>query len=365
MEINLNRRALLIALGVAGMTLPLSELLASESGTVVNDDNLLLGCAIDQHKNYVLGISQINGTLVTTVPLPSRGHGIAHNITSNEVAVFARRPGHYLTIIDSHIWQVKRTIVPDEGRHFYGHGVFSPDGRFLYTTEGISSTSQGVIGCYEVARGYLKVNEIPAYGIGPHQLTFFDPTTLAICIGGIQTQGRTVVNLDKMQSGLNLVSVTGDLLEQSVLTDNKMSIRHIHGNESTGLLVGLQEKRVEKLGGSLLAYFERGRGLIEIEPDDSYWSRFDGYVGSVAQTDQHIIATSPHGHCFGVWNKINKQLVRLKPLHEVCGVASLRNDFYVSSGTGRIKISPTKTDLVSRQSPVYWDNHMIVIENLS
>ena len=42
------------------------------------------------------------------------------------------------------------TIPSIEGRHFFGHGVFSPDGKLLYATENDFEAARGVIGVYDV-----------------------------------------------------------------------------------------------------------------------------------------------------------------------------------------------------------------------
>ena len=65
--------------------------------------------------------------------LPGRGHGIATSPKQREAIIFARRPGAMVIDLQAGIFQTK--ITPPSDRHFYGHGVFSPDGLWLFTTE--------------------------------------------------------------------------------------------------------------------------------------------------------------------------------------------------------------------------------------
>src|SRR3546814_6108125 len=56
------------------------------------------------------------------------------------------------------------------GRHFYGHGVFSPDGRWLYACENDYDNARGCIGIYDATAGYRREAELEAYAIGPHEM---------------------------------------------------------------------------------------------------------------------------------------------------------------------------------------------------
>ncbi len=59
-----------------------------------------------------------------------------------------------------------------------------------------------VIGIYDVAQGYHKVEEFTGFGIGPHEVIIMPDGNLAIGVGGVHTDGRTPKNLDSMQPSL-------------------------------------------------------------------------------------------------------------------------------------------------------------------
>ncbi len=74
-----------------------------------------------------------------------------------------RRPGNWFAVIDSGTGSPLHTIHAAEGRHFYGHGVFSQDGRLLYATENNMASGEGVIGLYDAADRYRRsANSRPA-----------------------------------------------------------------------------------------------------------------------------------------------------------------------------------------------------------
>src|SRR5207237_5891958 len=115
--------------------------------------------------------------------------------------VVARRPGTFAVVCDPKGQTAPVTIASVEGRHFFGHGVFAPDGKLLYATENDFERGQGVIGIYDVAGGYERIGEFPTYGVGPHEMILLpDGKTFAIANGGIETHpdyGRAGLNIDR------------------------------------------------------------------------------------------------------------------------------------------------------------------------
>src|SRR3546814_10690678 len=58
------------------------------------------------------------------------------------------------------------------GRHFFGHGVFLPDGRRMLATENHYEAGHGVLGVYDASDGgdYRRIGEFPTGGVGPHEV---------------------------------------------------------------------------------------------------------------------------------------------------------------------------------------------------
>ena len=138
------------------------------------------------------------GREVFATALPARGHDVALNARRREVAVFARRPGNWFTVIDSGTGIPRHTIHAPEGRHFYGHGVFSGDGRFLYATENNMASGDGSSASMPRLTAIARIGEFASGGIGPHDLVLMpDGRSLAVANGGLRTHpdtGRETLN---------------------------------------------------------------------------------------------------------------------------------------------------------------------------
>ncbi len=219
-------------------------------------------------------------------------------------AAFSRRPGQYLQVFDYLSGQEWPIRAADPDRHYYGHGVFSTDGNYLFATEGIKASSEGVIGVYEVKAGMPKVAEFSGFGIGPHEVVTADDNTLAIGVGGVHTKGRQSLNLDSMQPALvYLDSRTGELLEQAELKDKRLSIRHLSVTDTGEIACGQQYRGVPEQAAPLVALHRRGQPLRHLQAEDEQWLRFNHYIASIASVDGYLLATSPRGNCYGIWHE--------------------------------------------------------------
>ena len=104
---------------------------------------------------------------------------------------FARRPGRFADVIDCRSGAQLARLEPPEGHHFYGHGVFSPEGEVMYTTENAFESGEGMIGVWN-ARDYRRIGQFPSGGIGPHEMLLRrDAPGLVVANGGIETHPDT------------------------------------------------------------------------------------------------------------------------------------------------------------------------------
>ncbi|MGA7372925.1 MAG: DUF1513 domain-containing protein, partial [Methyloceanibacter sp.] len=97
----------------------------------------------DDRGTYSAALFSLGGGDIRSVELPERGHDIALRPGSGEWVAFARRPGRFGVAVPTDgrapVWFTSK---PD--RHFFGHGVFSADGRLLHTTENHYKNAQGI-----------------------------------------------------------------------------------------------------------------------------------------------------------------------------------------------------------------------------
>ncbi|MGR5501573.1 DUF1513 domain-containing protein [Vibrio sp. DNB22_10_4] len=327
----------------------------------MNTNQVLIGGAIRRQGQFEAVVYSQLGQFQHHIPLPARGHGVAIAPSKHHAVMFARRPGSYAMVFDYRDGEEKALIPAENNRHFYGHGVYSNDGRWLYATQGERATSRGIIGVYDAENSYKKVAEFSGFGVGPHEIIIMSDGRLVVGVGGVHTQGRTPINLATMKPSLSYLSGNGELLDQVMLPDHHKSIRHLaHDGEQT-VLCGQQYRGEPDDYVPLVAMHRTGESLVELGGEPEQWARFNHYVASIAATDSHILATSPRGNCYGIWDKSSLDLLEINVLPDASGVVVKNDQFYVSSGVGKVvKINAdlTKNAFVSG---IQWDNHWSAI----
>ncbi|WP_428772376.1 DUF1513 domain-containing protein [Vibrio sp.] len=328
--------------------------------SVFNDKNAapaLIGCSVSGRDRYRAVVADALGQPLHTIALPGRGHGVAIHPSRRQAVAFARRPGQFMLAFDYASGEVIQLNLASEKRHYYGHGVFSNDGRWLFATEGERATSRGIIGVYDAQHSYQKVDELTGFGIGPHEVIVMQDDTLVIGVGGVHTKGRTALNIDSMQPSLSYLSPTGQLLDQARLADHHLSIRHLAHDGAETVLCGQQYRGEPDAYPALLAMHKRGGEIQPLLAEEEQWARFNHYIASIAATEDWILATSPRGNCYGIWSKQTRQLVELAALADASGVVVRRGRFQVSSGAGQVVDLSGPNAPIITASPVMWDNH--------
>ena len=93
-----------------------------------------------QRRDGAYGVALLSeaGKMLFAVDLPERGHDIAFDPVHRKAVAFARRPGTFAVVFDHAADKPPLTIMSVEGRHFFGHGVFSPDGQCIVTASNAS-----------------------------------------------------------------------------------------------------------------------------------------------------------------------------------------------------------------------------------
>lgn len=325
----------------------------------------LIGNALGEDKTYYSVVADWQGNAIYQIPLPERAHGVAISQKStmgfSDAVAFARRPGYFLQVFDYQTGEIKEQIIAPSDRHFYGHGVFSQDGQYLLATEGVRNTSEGIIGVYDVAAGYQKVDEWYGIGIGPHEIIRLNDGSYAVGVGGVHTHGREALNLNSMKPNLTRLNINGEITNQSELTDKKLSIRHLGYNNDGVVLCGQQYRGEPDDYPALIAMQDERGELTTLNAEPEEWARFNHYIASIAVVDDYVLATSPPGNCYGIWSISQNRLLELNSLTDASGAISHNGYFYISSGSGEtIKRLPLENTF-AHQSHILWDNHWTAI----
>jgi len=301
------------------------------------------------------------GEIVDQVKLPARAHGMAFSAVSGRTVAFARRPGTYAMIFDP--WHRSEPIVISArvDRHFYGHGAFSPDGRFLYASENDFDGNRGMIGIYDAGNRFTRIGEYETYGIGPHDMTVSDDGGLLIVAnGGIETHpdfGRTKLNLGEMQPSLALIdAATGALVEKHVLPAQwaELSTRHVDLDDKGRIWFACQYEGHRKDLPPLVGHFAKGEELSFIDLPEQTTRRLANYVGAIAvnRSEGIVGITSPKGGASVTLDARTGKVLAETVIPDAAGIAPAKSGFAVSSYDG---------DFLSTRSDVAWDQHIVRI----
>jgi uncharacterized protein len=302
------------------------------------------------------------GEIVDRTLLPARAHGMAFSPASRRAVAFARRPGTYAMILASDRAAEPIVITAAEGRHFFGHGCFSADGRLLYATENDFSANRGMIGVYDGTEGFARVGEFPTYGIGPHDMTLTaDGRMLAIANGGIETHpdfGRTKLNLDHMEPSLALVdTATGALIEKHALPPelSLLSTRHVDIGADGRIWFACQYEGARTDLPPLVGHFAKGEGLTFVHLPERITVALANYVGAIAVNRREGLVglTSPKGNVAVTLDARTGAVVKEERVADAAGVAAAAHGFAVSSYDGLFK---------GRRSAVAWDQHIVRLD---
>ncbi len=365
----IDRRALLAGAGAA----LLSGLSARRVEALESSQALYLAARKEADGSYAVVVFTPDGHDVVRVPLPGRGHDVTLHEPSGRAVAFARRPGTFAAAFDIHGRKEPEFFSSPQGRHFYGHGVYSPDGRLLYATENDFENGLGFIGVYDSSDGYRRIAQFSSGGVGPHEILLApDGRTLVVANGGMETHpdyGRTILNLPTMKPTLALIDrMTGDIIATHDLGESQRlsSIRHMTIDGHGSVWFGCQFQGDKATRPQLVGRIKRD-GVPELlnAPEDVLHG-FNNYIGSVMTSrDGEIVATSsPRGGQVVYWNATSGQVLGRDRVRDGCGVAARpSNDFLISDGAGELLAGGPDhggaPDLVRRDGKVSWDNHMV------
>ncbi|MEM0909440.1 MAG: DUF1513 domain-containing protein [Pseudomonadota bacterium] len=328
-------------------------------------EQMLVSTASDLMGNHYVIATTLDGTLISATNLPERGHDtIEVPNKPHHVLVVARRPDRFAMEIDILSGKVTHHFNTTAGRHFYGHGCFSPDGNFFFTSENDYVNGKGVIVVRDT-QSYRVITEFSSGGIGPHDMKVLpNGRQLAIANGGIQTHPdyqRMKLNIDTMTPNLSIIDFdSGEVVRRFFPPHNKQSIRHLDVDSAGDIFVGVQWQG-SKNEVHPLVYKQSGNS--ELKPliaNKLDWQRMHQYTASVVANNDSLIVTCPRGDCVSIWDTTTRGLVDISSLKDAAGAVQIDDAFYLSTGHGYIKKSQSNNfQDVAKLAKFRFDNHMM------
>ena len=361
----------LLAGGIAGSLVP-AQFCAKAAAPSAP---LYLSARADAAGGYRISSFAEDGTSLFDLPLPGRGHSFAARPDGSAAVHFARRPGRFAVILDLERGTFVRRVEARADRHFYGHGVFSHDGRLLYATENDFDGERGVIGVYDGARGYRRVGELPSHGIGPHEIALLsDGETLVVANGGIATHPdlpRVKLNLPSMAPSLCFVDRQSGALRRELTLDpalHRLGIRHLDVGPADTVAVAMQYEGPAQDRVPLVALQRGGGPLRLLHGPPNVIRAMKNYCGSVCfdPSGRTIAVSGPRGNLVTFWDVGSDRYLSSTEVRDGCGVApgAKSGEFLASSGLGGVVVvdarsGTTRPLAVGGLEAARWDNHLV------
>ncbi|MGE0004011.1 MAG: DUF1513 domain-containing protein [Parvibaculaceae bacterium] len=339
---------------------------------------LYISCRMDAGGQASAALFSIDGKELFSTVLPARGHDATARPASSEIVVFARRPGNWFVVVDAARGRLVGTILSVRDRHFYGHGVFTPDGRLLYATENDTLSGNGMLGIYDASDNYRRIGEIAARGIGPHDVAFLpDGKTLVVANGGLRTSpetGREVLNRDDMKPNVALIDWRHDQTLAVLELDPQfraLSIRHMAVARDRTITFGCQyQGDPNDLPPLVGAVSPSGKVALFDMPEVELLGMAN-YIGAMAldASEEVVAATSPQGGSVALWNRTTGEFLTRQRMSDVCGVAALPDghDFVLTSGNDGVRRFAEAAETLPRIAGErlqnwIWDNHLLPVD---
>ncbi|MFT2098869.1 DUF1513 domain-containing protein [Marinomonas sp. 2405UD66-6] len=326
-------------------------------------------------KEHFFGLFNTQGALLWKAQLPERAHAPVVHPSNAIVGIVARRPGFYIDFFDMTSQQKITRLEPTKDHHFYGHALFTSDGKKLITQENHYPSGQGKT----FIREWPSLKVLESYnsnGIGPHEAVFFNDEVLVIANGGQRTHpdnDRIVMNLETMQPNVTYMSLKDGSVINSFTHDDpnhhQLSIRHLDVNPDGLVALAFQYQGEIWEPVPLVALSHINSNKMEyLTIPEPVRIRFKQYCGSACfdSSGKVLAISTPRGGLVAYWEVESKTFLGIKNCRDVCGLApsGKAHEFILTSGTGHIiRHNPVNDDaaLLEKHEEKHWDNHLAQI----
>lgn len=337
------------------------------SGPAAGTEPLVFSAVDDAQGRHFIAAIRPDGHIAFRLPVPERGHGGCRRPLADEVVMFSRRPGRYYQVIDFRQGAIVRQIEAEKDHHFYGHGVFSPDGDLLYVTANHFPSGGGRILVYDARQAYRLLGNLELDGIGPHEIRLHpDGQTLVIALGGIRTHpdyDRLKLNIADMQPALLLIDrQTGRTVQRHEPSHHQLSCRHLDVSKEGIVIAGYQFEGPEWEAPPLIARLDSATAAFsEISLAEPEQAALHNYIASIAidPASRLVAVTAPRGNRALLLDYRSGEHIETVEISDVAGtLAAQGKAFMFTSGLGGIYRGSANEAARIEGSDLRWDNHL-------
>lgn len=382
-KILLSRRGFILQTLNGHVALPFALSLESKMNQLFRNSSIeeaiYLSSANSGDSSYILGID-LSGKIHFRTNVSVRCHGISKNPKlPSQVVVYPKRPGYLAYVLDTNTGEILKEFSTQTGRYFYGHGTFSSDGNFLYSSENDFNLKRGLISVRET-NNFKVVDEIPSGGLGPHDIINIPGSIyIGIANGGIfehPTEGdaRKKLNISSMDPSLAIIDpLNKSILEVIKPKDHLLGIRHL-SIEQDKIFSAIQYEGQDLINSPLVSVTKGSTLEFYLLPKELQL-KAKGYALSIATSPSIVGVSFSKGDFVGFWDTRTKKYLGTFNIKGPGGV-SLSHDktsFIISAENGEVhsilesKISTSETGIIRDSKLIYsssdmlWDNHIKAI----
>ena len=265
---------------------------------------------------FFVGVNNLDASKPEAMPIGEigfLGHGFTPRLDKPHIVLVTEKHGQGCLELDLNAGKILRRVKAGEGREFYGHSAFSPDGKLWYCTEANTEDGSydGVLAVRDAASLELRDKTFPTHGVSPHDCILIDDgDTLVI------TNGGGPVSAADAPAGVAYVNVkTGEARKVLKFKDSKINAGHITMT-SRGELVCVSAPREgiadtsDDWRGAITFYHPDKDQFVTA--DDPIRQKMKGETLSVAIHEETMVvgATNPSGDLVTFWDFKTGKLIK-------------------------------------------------------
>lgn len=297
---------------------------------------------------FIKILDMVTGSL-SFIETPFLGHSIVKNpLDPNKFVMIAQRPGTKACEVSLKERKILNIFPSIAQGSFYGHGVYTKDGKYFLCTENKdkSENGQGTITIRD-GQTFKIIGNIPSFGIGPHDMALVnDGSILVIANGGLEPMPpdhplnktyKTATNNKNFTMDSSLVFIelqSNKLMEKFPIPYSDVSLRHLSVNAEGDLIGALKYygnyKKTEQRDVPIFATYSSGKKLEFIfEPLQLKNKTKDLSFGlAINKRTSTMGVTHPEGGMVTFWNLTTKEFLKSYRVMDVQGMILSKDQKY-------------------------------------
>jgi hypothetical protein len=254
------------------------------------------------------------------IDVPMFPHVVVQNPLRPNIAIVTSRYANICSLIDLSKRKIIKTISSSPDYLFFGHAVFSSDGRFLITSENQNKLNYGALVFRDLDKDLKVVREIPTGGRFPHDCHFLDDGKTIVVANQhglymkdlyIKAPGSTEWIPERVGCVSYIDSLSGKIIRQIECGTLELAPVHFSIGDN-GILVCIgKSKRYTGLSASFVRVVLPDGHYEDLPVPSSQKHLFIGESLSSAIYQDTVAVTLPKSKTLWFWNYKKKEFLKV------------------------------------------------------